>query len=497
MLALVMEASSTWSHARERNLAKLEAKLSSLRERYTEANPLVQLTQEEVNKQQVRVTQMARELPTALPSKEPPSELSDMQGELASLEKESKNLEAKEETLNLQLARLRSSDRGLSQGEAQFENLRRSVDANRGLVTVLSDKLMATRMREQGEPSVVRIVDPASIPPLPTESKTQKLVVMVLALAGCIAFGAAFGLEAWRQPIETETDIHKATGLRVLGSVGRIADPKHGGAQRPKDRSRRLPLNLFTSSRSPDPHLELYRKIRATVETQCLEVPFRSILITSPGPNEGKSTTVLNLAHSFHEIGRRVVVVEADLRRPAIYRTLSVPNSPGLLDFLNGSATFDQVCRPLPSGITVIPGQVAGGKAASLLASPRMRQFLDLAERRFDLVLVDTPPVLAVSDDLLLVTAFERVILVVKASATSKRDLQNTISALNEAKAGIGILGIILNQANPIDVPYYQARYRKYYHHIDQGSEVAVRRSNSIAGKREERPGPPSSRWNA
>ena len=275
---------------------------------------------------------------------------------------------------------------------------------------------MAGRIRERGDSSVVRIVDPASFPTQPTGSKTQKLVLMILGLAGSLAFGVAFGLEFWRRPVETETDVVKATGLTVLGSVGVIEHPKASG---PKRRGQR-PVALSaqspgaSGSRYDSIHLDLYRAIRANVETERLKSSFRSILVTSPAPHEGKSTTILNLAHVFQEFGRRVLLVEADIRRPSLSSPLGLTNKPGLVDFLKGTATFEQVCRPLPSGVIVMPGQAARGDTAALLASPRFRELLDVASQHFDLILVDSAPILAVPDNLLLANMVDRVILVVK-----------------------------------------------------------------------------------
>ena len=211
-----------------------------------------------------------------------------------------------------------------------------------------------------------------------------------------------------------------------------------------------------------------------------LKAPFRSILVTSAGPGEGKSSTTLNLAHAFQEFGRRVLVVDADLRRPSLHRALSLPNKPGVADFLRGTATFEQVCRPLPSGVTVIPGQFAPEDAASMLASSRVKELLDLANGQFDLVLVDSAPVLAVPDNLLLLTKLDRAILVVKASVTSKRDLQKAQRALEQMNARI--LGVVLNQANPRDVHYYHPRYSKYYSSGDgKGAQESPKKSRLLA----------------
>jgi len=479
---------SAFRTAQER-LAKLEAKLATMRERYTDAHPLVQATQDEVTREQARITQLARELPVAPPSREPhgaqavlssPSERAEAQRQLVVLQTEESALQAKVESLKGQAERLRRSLRNLSQEEVEFSGLRRTVESNRNLFTVLSDKLMAARIREQGEAGFVRIFDPASFPLQPTQSKAQKLVLMVLALAGGIAFGVAFGIEFWRLPVETETDVQKASGLPVLGSVGVFEDSKTGRKRQQKPQPSPLPILLSKSSAPTSIHMELYRAIRAVIEIERLKSPFRSILVTSAGPSEGKSSTVLNLAHAFQEFGRRVLIVDTDLRRPSIHRALSLPNKPGLVDYLRDSATFDQVCQSLPSGVTVIPGQVAPQDAASMLASSRARDLLKEANDRFDLILVDSAPVLAVPDNLLLMTTLDRAVIVVKASATSKRDLQKVQKSLEQMNASI--LGVILNQANPRDVHYYHPRYSKYYSSNDgKGTQETPRKSRLLS----------------
>ncbi len=448
---------------------RLDAKLTALRDRYTDAHPLVQTTQDELTAAQARVAQLAHELPAGPPKESPGTrgsstgqmDRTDLQRHLVLLESEDGALQSRVESLQLQVGRLRGLLRNLNRDEVNYSSLRRSVESQRNLLTILSDKLMGARIQEQGETSVTRIVDPASFPLMPTRSKTQKQILLILVLGGGLAIGAAFGVEFWRRPVETETDVQKATGLAVLGSVGTIGSPSGDGGGKHKAKSSPLPVHLPTSTMPAGIHMELYRAIRANVETERLKDPFRSILITSPGPGEGKSTTAINLAHVFHEFGRRVLVVEADLRRPSLHRTLNLPNKPGLVDYLNDAATFEQVCRHLPWGVTVIPGQTAREDPASMLAGSRTRELLEVASQHYDLILIDSAPVLAVPDNLLLVAGLDRVILVARASHTSTRDLRKTQVALQQANARI--LGVVLNQANPHDVHYYHPRYRKYY----------------------------------
>jgi capsular exopolysaccharide synthesis family protein len=459
--------------AAQDQLTRLESKLASLQARYTEAHPQVQLTHDEIARQQARVTQLARELPadprpTRITSAGPatpiaPSERVQLQNQLTAFDKESDALVAKEEALKIQVARLRGEIRSLSQDDLEFANLRRSVESNRNLLAVLSDRLMAARIREQGDSSVIRIIDPASVPLKTSATRAQRLLLAALAFAGCVAFGSAFAVEYWRQPVETEEDIAKNTGLTVLGSVGVM---EHAASAAHKRRSG-TPILLSTSSasvRTPHNspiHVELYRAMRANIETERLKSSFRSILVTSASPHEGKSTTILNLAHSFNEFGRRVLIVEADLRRPSLSSPLALTTKPGLVDFLSGTATFEQVCRRLPSGVSIIPGQVARGDVASLLASARFKELLHAASAEFDLILVDSAPVLAVPDNLLLGNVVDRIVIVAKATSTSVRDLRRARAVVE--RSGGRLLGVVLNQANPRDVPYYHPRYRKYY----------------------------------
>jgi len=478
--------------AAQERLARLEAKLAGLRERYTEEHPLVQATREEVVREQARMAHLARELPLApsprdvrKPQPMPTAALdrTEMHRQLAALEMEDASLQTKVDSLRLQAERLRGTLRNLSQEEKEFSSYRQTVEMNRSLLTALSDKLMTLRIREQGESSVTRIIDPASFPAQSTQSKTQKLMLMVLAMAGGIAFAVAFSIEFWRLPVDIESDVQKTTGLLVLGSVGIFENPTDGrkGHRRPQLSS--LPILLPGSSVPVGIHMELYRAIRAVVEIERLKSPFRSILVTSPGPSEGKSSTVLNLAHAFQEFGRRVLIVDTDLRRPSIHRALSLPNKTGIVDLLRGTASFDQACQSLPSGVTVIPGQVAPEDAASLLASSRAKDLLKEANDRFDLILVDSAPVLAVPDNLLLLTTLDRAIIVVKASATSKRDLQKTQNSLQQMNANI--LGVILNQANRRDVHYYHPRYSKYYSSNDgKGAQTTSKKSRLLSWRR-------------
>jgi len=482
--------------AQER-LARLEAKLSTMRERFTEGHPSVQVTQEEVLQEQARVAQLAKDLPAISAARAPrtnqstpqtPSDRDEAQRQLAALEVEEASLQSKAESLRLQVGRLRGTLKNVNQEEIEFNDLRRSVESQRNMLTGLSDKLMTARIREQGESAVIRIIDPASYPVQPSQSKLQQLLLMVLAISGGVAFGGAFALEYWRQPVETEEDVRKATNLQVLGSVGHFSGPHAKPARHGHPATPSPPGSPSAVLSSPGPiHMELYRAIRANLEAERLKTPFSTHLVTSAGPGEGKSTTVLNLAHVFKEFGRRVLVIEADLRRPTFSRSLALSAKPGLLDLLNGSASLEEARRQLPSGVHVILAQMAREDPAALLGSQKFFAFLKSLADQYDLVLIDSAPVLAVPDNLLLAPAIDQVLLVAKASATSKRDLSKVAAILTRVNARI--LGVVLNQANPVDVHYYHPQYRKYYRPAEPKAATPVAPSRfAFLSKKPKRP---------
>ncbi len=447
----------------QEHLAGLKAKLVGLRERYTEAHPLIQRTEQEVTYYQALVAQLARDLPPSQKGNESEIPIEEAQKQLAQLVSEESAHQAKVESVSIQLNRLRSNLRTVGEDEVRFRNLHRTVEMNRNLLVILSDKLMAARIREQGDLGLFRIIDPPSFPNQPTRSRTYKLMLTIIALCSGVAFGLSLAIELWTMPIDTESDVQRTTGLPVLGSVG-IIQIQNDARNRNKSHTRRrssLPIYLRGSSETVKVNIELYRAIRAAVESERMRKAFHTIMICSAWPAEGKSSVIINLAHAFQEYGRRVLVIDADLRRPSLHHALAVGNKPGIVDFLENNATPESVCRPLPSGVTLVPGQVAKQDAGALLASARARELLKFGTEFFDLVIYDSAPILAVPDNLLLPTQVDRVIVVVKSTSTSTRDFQKVHKLLEARNASI--LGVILNQVERGAIDYYHPRYRKYY----------------------------------
>ena len=188
---------------------------------------------------------------------------------------------------------------------------------------------------------------------------------------------------------------------------------------------------------------EQYRTLRTRIMLSEDGQPRRVLLITSPAKGDGKSVTAANLALTMaQEFNRRVVLVDADMREPGVHLLLGLPPTPGLADVLNGSVTLDDAVVELPDfNLAVLPAGIAPERPSELLGSAAMRRTLDALRTRFDRVLVDMPPVVPLADVGVLAPQVDGVVLVVRAGATQKPEIERALSVFDESR----IVGLVLN----------------------------------------------------
>jgi len=214
----------------------------------------------------------------------------------------------------------------------------------------------------------------------------------------------------------------------------------------------------------PHSHLtESFRRLKAMIRSLEGDRKLRTVTFTSAGKGEGKSTVALNLAIAMcQDFDTRVAIVDADLRRPRIHRLLGITPRRGLSDILSGESVPEDVMitNSVPR-LTVIPGGRSSKTPAELLASPRMRQFVEELKSRFDFIIFDTPPVLTVSDAIVLGPMTDGVILVIQAGKARKNLVARAVELLHNSK----ILGFVLNRGDLV-LSHYGYRYydRGYYY---------------------------------
>lgn len=224
--------------------------------------------------------------------------------------------------------------------------------------------------------------------------------------------------------------------------------------KKPKKMARDNKRRLVTMTSPKSPVSEQYRTVRTNIEFSAVDEEIRSIMVTSSGPGEGKSTTVSNLAVVFANQGKKVLLVDADLRKPTVHYTFDVNNITGLTNVLTKRTTLEKaVAETKEPSLFIMPSGPIPPNPAELLGSKAMQDFLEEAYQEFDMVLFDTPPVLAVADAQILANYCDGSILVTRSGETEIEQAEKARDLLQSAKGKL--LGAVLNHKKLQDSQYY------------------------------------------
>ncbi len=214
---------------------------------------------------------------------------------------------------------------------------------------------------------------------------------------------------------------------------------------------------------------EAYRVLRTNLHYANPDAPLRRVLVTSAGAGEGKSTTVANLGVCLAQAERSVLLLDADLRRPALHTIFRQSSTPGLSSYLAGDALLAAVLlKTSVPNLSIVASGPTPPNPAELLASRRMREFLDQAGERFDIVLIDSPPVLAVSDACAVASLVDGVLLVVGSGETPQASLRRAKEQVEAARGRI--LGAVVNRFDPSANGYSRRYYDHYEGYYTKGS---------------------------
>jgi succinoglycan biosynthesis transport protein ExoP len=465
-------AADTVAQPLRERLAHLEAKLAAIADKYTDRHPLMQATQAEVQEARERLRAALQPQQAPKPAGAAllkPFESAQLAKQMAALEVEIVSWQAKEQGFQQRIAGLKKALSAIGARENQYAELARAIETQQKLTGLLSEKLMAARISEQTQIRGIQVIDLASLPRRP--STKQPLKLLALALAGGLGLGLGLATirEHTLQIVETEEQAQEATGLPVLGSIPI--------ARAPKEIASREPLQ-FTDEPALALSADACRAIRLALDAARSGRPLRSLLVTSPGVHEGKTTVVLNLAGVLLETSRRLLLIDADLRRPVLHRALGMPNERGFADMLHeGEAAWAGGFREVAPGLDFLPAGIKPANPSALLSSRQVAQVLDLARQRADLVLIDSPPVLAGSDSLPLATLVDGVLLVVRAGVTQRRALVRAKQQLD--KLGAPLVGVVVNGLSRRDTRRYYAAYESY---------VSPSKSRGRSGQKRVRP---------
>jgi capsular exopolysaccharide synthesis family protein len=290
------------------------------------------------------------------------------------------------------------------------------------------------------------------VPTIPVKPRVALNVILGVIAGLVVAAGLGLLMEYLDDTVKSGQDVERVAGLTTLGMVMRFGR-----------RGFRRPVSGY-GSRSPA--AEAYRAIRTSVQFATMDRPGQVLLVTSPNAGDGKSTTAANLAVTMASAGKRVVLVDADLRKPSLHQIFNLDNSVGLTSaLLSGNGVRSSV---EPSGfdnLSVLTSGPLPPNPSELLSSSRMRDLVEAMRREADAVIVDSPPALVVTDATLLAALADGTILVAEAGRTRSTALRQAVDGLSRATDRL--LGVVLNKISRRGA----AAYHHYYHY--HGDEAA------------------------
>ncbi len=364
---------------------------------------------------------------------------------------------ARENLLRTALDKQKQDANQLNESAIEYNFLKRDAETNRTLYENLLEKLKEAGVTAGLRSNNIRPVDLARVPTSPAEPNLFRNLSFALVLGLTTGISLAFVLEGLDNTVRT---VEQAQAISLLPSLGII--PLGSGGASYTSTGRRLvfagnkeSMELITKSRPQSQMAEAYRALRTSLLLTSVGAPPKIILVTSALPEEGKTTTSINCAIVLAQKGGRVLLVDCDLRRPSIHRTLGIVPKAGLTSVLTGGATLQQaiVRSPLVPSLSVLPAGTPPPNPAELLASGKMGELLETLREQYDHIVIDTPPTLPVTDAVVMSTRADAVILVIRAGGTTKHALRQSRDILLQVNARIS--GVLLNAVNLGSPDYY------------------------------------------
>jgi len=357
---------------------------------------------------------------------------------------------SREIRFNAELEKAKTEALDLAELEIAYRIKKREAQAEGVMFDELQRRQKETEITETLRSNNVRLIEPALVPKDPIRPR-KRVNVMLGALLGLLGgIGLAFLLEYMDTTIKTSEDLERTVNAPFLGIIPSFTADEET-----------QPDELFTYRYPKSSVTESCRSIRTNISFSTAGKELRRLLVTSAGPQEGKSTAVINLGIIFAQGGKRVLIVDSDLRRPRLHRAFKVSRKRGLTDLIMGEASEDDVIvsTEVP-GVDLIPCGPIPPNPSELLGTEIMLQLGERLADRYDLVLFDSPPVVAVTDAVVMSKIVDGVVLIAKAGKTTSEIISKAARQLEDV--GASILGTVLNDFNIRGAGY---RYYYYYYH--------------------------------
>ena len=362
----------------------------------------------------------------------------------------------------------------------EYANLKATVDSKREILNKLMQRETETgslsQLKNAGTGNVW-VVDAAEIPDHIFRPNKKMNILLSLFVGLALGIGMAFFLEYLDNSIKSTADIEKFVRLPTLGTIPMVVSAAMAGESSKKFKREPISpaVDLVTMRDPTSPASEAYKTLRTSLLLSTADAPPKIIVVTSSEPQEGKTVTTLNTAITLTQSGKRILLIDGDMRRPRLHKALAMGNAQGLSSYLSGNAELVQILQDTEvPNLTLVSSGPIPPNPAELLASEHFDELLETLKRsdRFDHVLIDSPPLLSVADPVIMASKIAT-ILVVQCGRTGRQAVMRGREKLEQAKANI--LGVVLNDVDVRHGDYYGYhygyRYRAYRYEAPEARE--------------------------
>lgn len=372
-----------------------------------------------------------------------------------------------------------------NQSDIKLRNLQLEVERKLKLYNDLQDKSQQAELKQKEQYNNIRIIDPAQIPNTPAGPRRTLTILLAFLLSTAAAIGLAFFLEYLDNTIKTVEDVERYAKLPALGVIPAIAGstslkrlPGRNGEEVLDGNGTALALSgasIATQLMTLDNQstvAEAYRALRTSVLLSSAGHPPKSILVTSGRPGEGKTTTAVNTAISLAQLGATVLIIDCDLRRPKVHKVFGITHTHGLSTYLSRETDIDSLIHPLPiPNLSLLPCGPTPPNPAELISSEKMREMMTLLGTKFDHIIIDSPPLINVTDPVILSTMVDGVIMVVHAGKSTRDVIRRASQELTSV--GAKVFGVVLNNVNLQREGYDEYYYQRYYSSYSSDNDVS------------------------
>ncbi len=429
----------------QNKLYELELKKASLLEKYNPENPEIRAIENQINEIKTSLSKTQQEVvEQSIPSTSDPV-FQQLIQQLIKKQTELVTISAKSAAIDSALRVFEGKISTLPENALMYSKIKRKIQALSGIYHLLLEKLEQTKIEEASKISDVRIVDYPMIPTAPVLPKKVQTIFISIILGSLLGLFLTLSLYYIDDSVKFSTEVETILGKPCVGKIPPFSN--HDGGKY---------STLIIHKNPLSPEAEAFKKLRFNVDILTKGFP-KIIAVTSIIENEGKSTIAANLALAYSLAGYRTLVIDGDLRKPSLHKIFEVPNEHGFTELITKS-----ILKPYPSthqNLFVLPAGENSLNVLKILDAFDLKKIRELLTENFDIVILDTPPVLPVAEVNTLADFAGHMLLVVRADYTPKRLLIEFASSLPE---NIQLVGFVLSFYKRAERHYY--KYYKYYH---------------------------------